>query len=95
MWEEKTIDLGFIKEDSKNKFEFVSIGELDIKDIKPGCGSCTTIKGYKNKVLTVVFKPGKIPAHLKVSLIPITKTIVVTYENDTKETLTFKAILKK
>ncbi len=93
-WERTKISLGIIKENSRNNFVFKSTSTLDITDISPSCGGCTTVSGYKDNTLSVTYKPGKVPKHLQIkgqNYYNTTNFITITYKGGSKEVLTFTA----
>ena len=97
-WQQTTINLGIVKESSKNNLTFVSTKKLEIDKVVPSCGTCTFVRKYNEKTqkLEVVYVPGKIPPQLRKSdSIPIRKTITVTYKDGEQEVLSFTATLQK
>lgn len=97
-WEQTTINLGEVKESSKNNLTFVATKNLDILGIKPSCGSCTFIRKFNPVTLKleVVYVPGKIPPQLRSRTgLNVRKTITVAYKDGTEEKLTFTATLIK
>lgn len=94
-WKNTHIDIGTIKENTNHSFEFESNEELDIVSMKPGCGNCTLLNGYKNNKLKVTYKANTIPYHLNKNEQLINKTIGITYQNGTTDTLSFSGVVKK
>lgn len=99
-WEKSTINLGFVEENTKINFKFVASKDLEIISYKPGCGSCTFIKGFKDGELNVTFVPGKVPVHLISSVkakgfLEVRKTITVKYKDGKEEILSFLAKITK
>lgn len=97
-WKNNNLDIGKVQENRKKVFKFEAKEELKIKEIKPGCGSCTTIKGVTPTELTVEYRAGSIPVHLVKSgtkELFITKSILVSYEDGSLEKLYFKGWLVK
>lgn len=94
VWQNKNLILGRIKENTERVFTFnVEEGDTkSIKNVKPGCGGCTTIKSVGENAILVSFKPGSFPFHLKQegkTAYKTSKSITVYYKDDTTETLTF------
>ena len=97
-WKQVHIDAGAVLERQKITILYESTIPLDIKKISPGCAECTTIKGYANNILTVVYKAETIPVHLnnKQGYQSVRKVVIVTYEDGSKEVLSFTVkIMKK
>lgn len=97
-WVQNIINLGQVKESSKNNLTFVATKKLDILKATPSCGTCTFVRKFNEKTLKleVVYVPGKIPPQLRKSeSIPIRKTITITYKDGTEEVLSFTAMLVK
>lgn len=94
-WKSTHINLGTLKENKSYSFEFESNEKLNIVSAKPGCGNCTFLNGYKDNKLAVTFKSSTIPYHLGKTEQPINKTITITYQDGTTETLSFSGIVKK
>lgn len=97
-WKNNNVDIGKVKENSKTILKFETKEELKIKEVKPGCGSCTTIKGVTPTELIVEYKAGTIPTHLTklgTKELFITKNILVSYEDGSLEKLYFKGWLVK
>lgn len=90
-WEQTSVDAGAVTEKEKLTVQFKSTKPLDIVKIEPGCGACTIIKGYKDNVLTVIYKAESIPVHLKrlQSHQTLRKIVVITYKDGNKEVLSF------
>jgi hypothetical protein len=94
-WKNTHISLGVLKENNSYSFEFESIEKLDVLSAKPGCGNCTSLEGYKDNKLKVTYKSNGIPYHLGKNKQPVNKTITITYQDGTTETLSFSGIIKK
>ena len=94
-WKSTHISLGALKENKSYSFEFESNEDLDIASAKPGCGNCTSLQGYKDGKLKVTYKSSNIPYHLGKNEQPINKTITITYQDGTSDTLSFSGIIKK
>lgn len=98
-WETNRIDLGIIKQNSTIRFDFHSLYPLDIETIKPGCGGCTVVGKYRNRILPVTYKPGAIPKHIirkpQFKFQVVTKTIKIIYKDGNVETLYFTAQIIK
>lgn len=93
-WKALVIDLGRVEQRARIKFKYTSIGILDIVKLTPGCGGCTTISGYKEGTLSVVYKVDTIPKHLSGKDYKVRKSIILTYKDGTQEVLTFTATIK-
>lgn len=95
-WKSKRINLGNVKEKSLSRFVFETNEELDITNIKPSCGDCTSAKLLKGS-LHVQFKPGTIPVHIsrKQNYQDVAKTIIITYSDGEQDVLTFTAKIIK
>lgn len=94
-WVNTNVNLGNVKENSFHVFNFLSTKDLEIKNIIVSCSSCTKLKGYKNKKLTVKYTAGKIPYHLTDKKQYVSKTITITYKDETTDVLTFNAVIRK
>lgn len=91
-WVNKNIYSGEVKARNTLRFSFKATSPLLIKRIRPSCGECTFVKKFNNETLElpVVFKYGKIPVHLRrLREINTTKTITITYEDNTEDVLSF------
>lgn len=94
VWESRELFLGRIKEGTEKVFSFnVTEGNTEnIETVKPGCGSCTTIKSVGKESVLVSFKPGSFPFHLKregKKSYRTSKAITIIYKDSTSEALTF------
>jgi len=99
-WKNARIELGRIKQKKKVKIIFEAIDpNLILEDYKPTCSACTTIDKYEEGKLYVTYTPSRVPKHLiktkNIKEYYSTKGITVTYEDGSKETLVFKAIVTK
>lgn len=92
-WKSYTIDLGTIKQNSKHTLVYESTKPLDIYKISPGCTQCTKINGYSDNKLTAVYKVSNIPIQLRNNpeYQNVRKIIVVTYQDGSKDILSFTA----
>lgn len=90
-WEQTSINAGVVSKGEKVTIKYKSTRSLNILKITPGCAQCTTIKGYENGVLTAVYKGESIPIHLRKlqGHQTVRKVITVTYEDGSKEVLSF------
>lgn len=92
-WEEYEIDLGEVKK--KSTVSAIFTAKEDIKTIAgivASCGCTTPIYDLEKKTLSVSFKAGNIPFHLrKQGFYIANKKITVTYEDGTKDQLFIKA----
>lgn len=96
-WVKNNIDLGVIKQNRTYNLQFESIEELDIDTIHPKCGTCTTILGYKDKILKVRYTSSTIPTDIMLlqGYLLVKKGIVITYRDGLKEELYFIAKIVK
>jgi len=99
-WEEQSINIGTVRENSTNKFKYVSTKPLDIVNIKRGCTQCTRFKPYNKKtgILEVTFTSAYIPKQLRITpgFQMVKKSITITHASGEVETLIFTAkIIKK
>jgi hypothetical protein len=94
-WQRNTIALGDVRENAIREFKYISTEPLPIKDIKPGCGNCTFVKGYNSQSgeLLVTYKSTSIPIHLRTNpgFHEVRKVITIVYQDDTSERLFFTA----
>jgi len=97
-WERTHIDLGAIKEKSSVNIDYNYIGSKVITEIIPSCPGCT-IASYnsKTKQIEAAYNPGKLPRHLAGTFYHVTiqKTILVKYEDGTKDILSFSGKIIK
>lgn len=94
-WEKQNINLGKVRVGVRQKIIFQKLAkEPVIVDLKASCGcSKPNYVKSKNQVI-VLYKPQEIPIHLKVQgTYSTTKTVTVTYEDGSKEVLTFKGTI--
>lgn len=92
-WEVNRKHLGEIKSGTKASFTFKYKGLQKIVKIGAGCSSCTKAT-LKEDVLHVTYTPGSFPKHLSLNgqkEQKVTKTVYVTYEDKSRETLYFTA----
>lgn len=92
-WKNYTINLGTIKQNTKHTLEYESTRPLDIYKVSPGCTQCTKIKGYSNNKLTAVYSVSNLPIQLRNNpgYQNVRKVIVVTYQDGSKNILSFTA----
>lgn len=92
-WKRYTINLGTIKQNTKHTLEYESTRPLDIYKVSPGCTQCTKIKGYSNNKLTAVYSVSNLPIQLRNNpgYQNVRKVIVVTYQDGSKDILSFTA----
>lgn len=94
MWQSKVVKLGRLKNNTRKVFTFLSNGTEPVKHFRPTCDSCTTIKSWKEGVLTVEFKTGSVPIHLGREY-DVEKKIIVIYESGEADILVFTATIFK
>ncbi len=94
-FETKTKDLGIIKPNSNHVIEFKANHDIpDIQNLHASCGCSQPSFDRTNLIISVTFKAGPIPKHLKGGQQSFKKTITVTYENNKKDILSFTGIKK-
>jgi hypothetical protein len=91
-WQNPEQNLGTMKAGSAKKIVFKGLDTIpNIKSIDPYCG-CTAVDFNKEtKELIISYSNSLIPAQVQGSQV-INKKIDITYEDDTKETLSINAI---
>ena len=95
-WETKTVNLGIVEGTSAHTIEFKAIGDLklSIKNIHLSCG-CLKASVKEDKI-KVKFKVGVFPKHLENEQVySTTRTIIITYKNNTKDFLVIQALIKR
>lgn len=98
MWKEINIDIGKVQESKSKTFTFESTEPIELKEVRPGCGSCTKIVSITEKGVTVKYTAGNIPKHLEAQGkkdLFFTKSITVTHSNGKTEKLYFKGKIVK
>lgn len=87
-WKTNFVDLGEILESSSYKVNYESLKELDISSIVTGCG-CSKAKYDKDKkILSVVYKPGRVNNYMrKRGFFANAVNIKVKYKNGEQDTL--------
>ncbi len=65
MWKQREVNLGEVQAKVKKDVVFEYEGDINVKEIIPGCG-CTECKwNPETKELRVQYMPGSVPFHLK------------------------------
>lgn len=97
-WTKTNIDVGKVKENTKTEIIFQANEKLQIKNVKPGCGGCTTVKAITDNSIVITYKAGSIPKHLELQGtkdLLFTKSITVTYIDNSIDQLFFKGKIVK
>lgn len=95
MWNKTTHDFGTVKPKTELTASFEYLGDKKITEVKASCG-CTTFKNDGN-IITLTYESTAIPNHLKkngVTSLDFSKTATVTFDDNTKTTLTIKGLIK-
>lgn len=92
-WIETTKNLGVIKQKSRNTIKYEYIGDKVITNISKGCAKCTKVLGFKDNILEVLYTPNYVPIHLRNNpgYQDARKTIIITYEDGSKDILIITA----
>jgi hypothetical protein len=96
MWNKTTHDFGTVKPKKELTASFEYLGDKKITEVKASCG-CTTFKNEGN-IITLTYESTSIPNHLKkngVTTLDFNKTATVTFDDDSKTTLTIKGLISK
>jgi len=96
-WKEFEKNIGIVYVNRKVDIYFYDNKELPvIKSITSSCGCSSANYDVETKRLSVNYKPGSIPTHLlNQGYYTTTKYITVTYEDDSKDILSFTAKVYK
>lgn len=94
-WIKKHIVTETLYVGKKKQINFVPIDELPlIASLSSSCG-CSTPKLVDNQIV-VIFTPGSIPSHLtQLGQYKQTGKIYITYRDNTQDTLSFTALVKR
>jgi hypothetical protein len=95
-WNKRIIDLGTVKEKTKQVFSFLYTGEVEIHSAVPGCTSCTKVHVNPTGI-EVHYTPDPIPNHIVLLQgFQMSKKMVVVYFVDgTQDVLYFTAKIVK
>ena len=95
-WIKETIELGKIKPNKEISFKYHYEGDKEIKEVIPGCKSCTTAT-LKEDIVYVTYKSTDFPQHLRNEKdeVEFEKTIDVVYEDGSIDVLSFEGTLVK
>lgn len=92
-WDRTSLDFGIVAPGSKQKYSFQYLGDSKIKSVVAGCG-CTSTKN-ENGEISGFLTLGKDWSYSKDNLIKQEKTIKVTLEDESEQTLLLKCTVDK
>jgi hypothetical protein len=93
MWENQTIELGSILENSTHDFRFIYNGDLEIKEMTASCGCTKPVHKPEEKAIEVTFKAGKVPKHLRYKGMYVVNKQVKVFTPQGKHILEVKATI--
>lgn len=97
-FKEYQIDFGQVKSGKKLEYVFQHVGEKKIFSVETTCGCITPVYDNKTDSVTVSMNVPTIPTHLLLIGMPTveqTKKVIVIYEDNSREELSFKYTINK
>lgn len=91
-WQSKTVNIGNIRRNSSRVVAFQGLPTIPrVVSIHTPCHCTNATYNDVSRILTVKYKAGEIPPQVKGNQY-VTKSIVVVYEDNTRDTLQISAI---
>ena len=94
-FDKSLIDLGDVEGGRKYVMPFIYLGEQRIEEVKPSCGSCTTVQ-IEGNVVALTFTAGRIDSAYVadgIKRMPQSKYATVFFDDGRAERLTFNYTL--